>query len=98
MKASDRAIIFGVVIAALAIGFYVLVLAPKRDQASQLNKQIDDLQASISHEQQVADFADQARQQFPRYYGRLVVLGKAVPAQADTASTMVQLASLLPAG
>ena len=45
-------------------------------------------------EQQVADFAEQARREFPRYYGRLVVLGKAVPEQADTASMLVQLNSI----
>jgi Tfp pilus assembly protein PilO len=94
MRASERAIIFGVVLAALTIGFYVMVLGPKRDKASELSKQIDQLHASISHEQQVADFAEQARRQFPRYYGRLVVLGKAVPAQADTASMLVQLNSI----
>jgi|tagenome__1003787_1003787.scaffolds.fasta_scaffold20954846_3 Tfp pilus assembly protein PilO len=94
MKLGDRAIIFGVALAALAIGFYVLALAPKRDQANQLASQIDDLHASISQEQQVAQFAAQARRDFPRYYGRLVVLGKAVPAQADTSSMLVQLNSV----
>jgi Tfp pilus assembly protein PilO len=94
VKASDRAIILGVLVAALAIGFYLLVLGPKRDEASKLNKQIDDLHASILQQQQVADFAEQARKEFPRYYGRLVVLGKAVPAQADTASMLVQLSSI----
>ena len=94
MRASERAIVFGVVLAALAIGFYVLVLGPQRDKASELSKQVDDLHASISREQQVADFAEQARREFPRYYGRLVVLGKAVPEQADTASMLVQLNSI----
>jgi Tfp pilus assembly protein PilO len=94
MRASERTIVFGVVLAALAIGFYVLVLGPQRDKASELSKQVGDLHASISQEQQVADFADQARREFPRYYGRLVVLGKAVPEQADTASMLVQLNSI----
>ena len=94
MKASDKAIVFGVLVAALAIGFYLLLLAPKRQQASDLNGQIDQLHASISEKQQVASFAEQARKDFPRYYGRLVVLGKAVPQQADTASMLVQLNSI----
>ena len=29
--------------------------------------------------------------EFPKYYGRMVVLGKAVPGEADTASLLVQL-------
>jgi Tfp pilus assembly protein PilO len=94
MRASERAIIFCVAMAALAIAFYLLALGPKRDQANKLSSQIDDLHASISQQQQVADFAEQARKDFPRYYGRLVVLGKAVPEQADTASMLVQLNSI----
>ena len=70
------------------------MLGPQRDKASELSKQVDDLHASISREQQVADFAEQARREFPRYYGRLVVLGKAVPEEADTASMLVQLNSI----
>jgi Tfp pilus assembly protein PilO len=91
MKVSDKAIVFGVLVAALALGFYLLLLAPKRQQASDLNDQVDQLHSSISEQEQVASFAEQARKDFPRYYGRLVVLGKAVPQQADTASMLVQL-------
>ena len=91
MKASDKAVVFGVLVAALAIGFYLMVLSPKREKAGQLNDQIDQLHASISQQEQVASFAEQARRDFPRYYGRMVVLGKAVPEQADTASMLVQL-------
>jgi Tfp pilus assembly protein PilO len=94
MKLSDRGIIFGIALAGLTIAFYLLVLGPKRDQASELGSQIDDLNASISQQQQVADFAEQARREFPRYYGRVVLLGKAVPARADTASMLVQLNSV----
>jgi Tfp pilus assembly protein PilO len=82
MKASDRTILLSV------------LLSPKRQEASKLGDQIDSLQASVSQQQQVADFGEQARRQFPRYYGRLVVLGKAVPEQADTASMLVQLSSI----
>ncbi len=94
MKASDRTIILGVVVAGLAIAFYLLALGPKRDKASELSSQISDLHASISEAQQQASYGQQARQDFPRYYGRMVVLGKAVPAQSDTASMLVELNSI----
>jgi Tfp pilus assembly protein PilO len=94
MKVSDRAIVFGVLVVVLAIGFYLLLLAPKRQKASELNDQINQIHASISQQESVASYAEQARKEFPRYYGRLVVLGKAVPAQADTASMLVQLNSI----
>ena len=94
MKVSDKAIVFGVLVAALALGFYLMLLAPKRQKASDLNNQISQLHASISQQEQVASFAETARKDFPRYYGRLVVLGKAVPEQADTGSMLVQLNSI----
>ncbi len=94
MKLSDKGIVFGVVVGVLAIGFYLMLLAPKREKASELNDQISQLHASISQQEQVASFAEQARKEFPRYYGRLVVLGKAVPERADTASMLVQLNSI----
>jgi Tfp pilus assembly protein PilO len=94
MKVSDKAIVFGVLVAALAVGFYLVLLAPERQKASDLNDQIDQLHASISQQESVASYAEQARKDFPRYYGRLVVLGKAVPAQADTGSLLVQVSSI----
>jgi Tfp pilus assembly protein PilO len=94
MKGSDKAVVLGVVMAVVLIGFYVMVLSPKRDKASQLDKDVADLKSQVSKEQQVAQFGEQARQQFPVFYGRLVVLGKAVPAEADTASLLVQLSAI----
>jgi Tfp pilus assembly protein PilO len=94
MRANERMIFVGVAIVALAVGFYLLVLGPKRDKASELNAQIDQLNNSISQAEQQVSYGEQARQDFPKYYGRMVVLGKAVPAEADTASLLVQLNSI----
>lgn len=94
MKATDKTIVLGVGLLALVAAFYLLVLAPKREKAAELATEITNLQSSISEQEQVASFAEQARQDFPRYYSRLVVLGKAVPAQADTASLLVELNSI----
>jgi Tfp pilus assembly protein PilO len=94
MKASDKGILLGVLIAVVLIGFYVKVLSPKREKASKLSDDVTKLQSSIDQQKQVAAFAEDARQHFPVYYGRLVVLGKAVPDQADTASLLVQLNSV----
>jgi Tfp pilus assembly protein PilO len=94
MKASDKGIVFGVLVVGLAIAFYLMVIGPKRDKASELNDQISQLQGQISQQQQVVAFGESARKDFPKYYGRLVVLGKAVPAQSDTASMLVQLSSV----
>jgi hypothetical protein len=94
MRANERMIFVGVAVVALAIGFYLLVLGPKRDKAGELKDQINKLNASITATQQQATYGEQARKDFPKYYGRMVVLGKAVPAESDTASLLVQLNSL----
>ena len=91
MRSNERTIIVAVAVIALAAAFYLLVLGPKRDQASELTSQIDQLNGSISAAEQQASYGEQARQEFPKYYGRMVVLGKAVPGEADTASLLVQL-------
>jgi Tfp pilus assembly protein PilO len=94
MRVNERMIIAGVAIVALAVGFYLLVLAPKRNEAADLKEQVNTLNASISAAEQQASYGEQARKDFPKYYGRMVVLGKAVPAESDTASLLVQLNSL----
>lgn len=94
MKRTDRAILVSLLAAGLLAAFYFMVLSPKRDQASQLGDEISSLEASIAEQEQVAAFAEQARQDFPKFYGRMVVLGKAVPEGADSASLLVQLNSI----
>jgi Tfp pilus assembly protein PilO len=94
MKGSDKAIVLGVVVAIVLLGLYLKVLSPKRDQASSLKQDITELQSQIDQQKQTAAFAEDARRHFPTYYGRLVVLGKAVPADADTSSLLVELNSI----
>jgi Tfp pilus assembly protein PilO len=88
---SDRAILFVFPVLLLAIAFYLLVLAPKRQEAGTLAEENTALELQIDQQNQVADFAEGARQEFPRYYSRMIVLGKAVPESADSASMLVQL-------
>jgi Tfp pilus assembly protein PilO len=94
MRSNERMIFLGVAIVALTVGFYLLVLSPKREKASELKDQVNQLHASISAAEQQASYGEQARKEFPKYYGRMVILGKAVPAQSDTASLLVQLNTL----
>ena len=91
MKGNERAIISGAVVFVLALAFYMLVLSPKRAELSELDGQVTSLEASISEQEQLVSFGQQARKEFPRDYSQLIVLGKAVPEQADTASLLVEL-------
>ncbi|HEX7278071.1 MAG TPA: type 4a pilus biogenesis protein PilO [Solirubrobacterales bacterium] len=91
LSSSNKLIIVMVVIAVLAAGFWMLVLTPEREEADKLGKQVEKLEASLASHQAEAQQALEARDKFPRTYEELVVLGKAVPADDDTASLIVQL-------
>jgi Tfp pilus assembly protein PilO len=94
VKGSDKAVVLGVVMAVVLGAFYFMALSPKREKASTLKTEVSDLKAQVDQQRQAAAFGEAARKDFPAYYGRLVVMGKAVPDQADTASLMVELSAI----
>ncbi len=75
----------------LATAFWMLALSPKREEASKLGKEVSALESSLSQHQAEIAVSLEARHDFPVDYQRLVVLGKAVPGDEDTASLLVQL-------
>lgn len=75
----------------LAIAFWVLALGPKRQQASDLGTTVSNLKSSLANDRQEVAAALVARKGFAGDYGQLVVLGKAVPADDETASLLVEL-------
>jgi Tfp pilus assembly protein PilO len=91
MSSANRTIVAMLVVAALAAAFWILLLSPKREEASELATQIAEVQSSLALHQAEAAEAEEARRQFPADYRRLVVLGKAVPGDDDVASLLVQL-------
>lgn len=91
MTSTNRVIAAMLVVAVLGGAFWMLLLSPKREEASKLGTQVERLEASLAqHEAEVAE-AEAARKEFPAEYQRLVVLGKAVPGDDDIASFLVQL-------
>ncbi|HWO16305.1 MAG TPA: hypothetical protein VNM89_06285 [Solirubrobacterales bacterium] len=91
LSATNKMIVAMVGLALLCIAFWMAVLGPKRQEASDLGAQIGDLKASLAQHEQEAAAALAARESFPTDYQQLVVLGKAVPGDDDTASLLVQL-------
>lgn len=79
------------VVAGIATAFWMLALSPKREEASKLGKQVEQVEASLAQHEAEAATAEEAREDFPAAYRRLVVLGKAVPGDDDTASLLVQV-------
>lgn len=82
------------VAAVAAVGAYwMLVLTPKREEAAALNKQIAAKQAQLaSAEAEVASY-EQARTSYKANYSMVARLGKAVPADDDVRSLLVQINS-----
>lgn len=91
VTARNRIVLVALPLVALAIGFWVLVLAPKREEATALETRAADLRVQVDEQEQLVLAGEAAREDFPSAYRRLVVLGKAAPEEDDTSSLLVQL-------
>ena len=94
MKSLDRNVVIIVPLVALIAAFWLLVLSPKREEASKLDDEVAALEAEVAQAQQTVDLAEQAREGFPDDYQKVVTLGKAVPQDDDTASLITQLSAV----
>jgi Tfp pilus assembly protein PilO len=94
MRRTELNILLSVAVIGLIAVFWLVVMSPKRDEAASLKQDIDGLQSSLAQAQQDAAAGEQARADFAVNYRRLVVLGKAVPADGDQAGLLVQLQRL----
>lgn len=86
-----RLIVSILVVVGLAIGFWTLVISPKRSEADKLGQEIQQLSASVETARSEVATAAAAKQGFPDDYRQLVVLGQAAPAGDETASLLVEL-------
>ena len=91
MSASNRIIVAMLAVVALAVAFWMLLLSPKKEEVSRLDKQVTKQQEELSVHQAEVQQGLAAQEAFPKAYRDLVVLGKAAPADDDTASLIVQL-------
>jgi Tfp pilus assembly protein PilO len=94
VKRSDRMIVIALGLIGLLAAFWFLGVAPKREKLSELDQEISALEASVAEQEQVALAAEQAKADYERDYQRLVVLGKAIPGDDDSASLIDQTQSL----
>jgi len=94
MNSSNRLIVSILLVAGLAIGFWMLALGPKRDEANELASQSEQLKSALAEAQAKASEAAAARRAFPADYRQLVVLGQAVPASDETSSLLVELGTI----
>lgn len=90
-SANNKLIVAMIAVAAIAGAFWMLLLSPKREEASKLADEVTLAKESLSQHQSEVVMAEQARREFPVAYQQLVVLGKAVPGDDDTPSLLVQM-------
>lgn len=94
LKSSNGLVMAMLLIVGIGAAFWILALSPKREEAAKLERQVQQLEASVStHRAEVAQ-GEQAQRRFPAAYEKLVVLGKAVPGDDDTASLLVQISKI----
>ena len=91
MTRRDRIIIAVVLSLAAVIGTWLLVIQPKRNQASQLGKQVSAAESQLASEQALVAQAVAARNQFASSYTELARLGEAVPTDDNVPSLIYQL-------
>ena len=85
-------ILVAVLATAAAVGAYwFLLLAPKREEVKSLDAQVATQQVALEQAQQQLAGYEQARKSFKANYAKLARLGKAVPADDDVRSLLVQL-------
>jgi hypothetical protein len=91
LTSTNKTIVAALAVVVLAIAFWMLLLGPKRDEASKLGAEVEKAKASLTQHRAELAQAVEARKEFPVNYQQLVVLGKAVPGEDDTASLLVQV-------
>jgi Tfp pilus assembly protein PilO len=91
MNANNKVVVSSLAVVVLAIGFWMLLLSPKRSEVSKLDQQITQQEETLSIHRSEMERGLEAERAFPEQYQQLVVLGKAAPAEDDTASLLVQL-------
>jgi hypothetical protein len=94
LNESGKTVVAIVAIVVLAGAFWLVLLQPKRDKAGELSKQEAALSSEVAAAQASLITAEEAKQKFPAAYRQLVLLGKAVPVEAETPSLLVQLDGL----
>src|SRR3954452_10658567 len=94
MRRNELTIVLSLIVIGLIAAFWLVMLSPKRDQATSLKHDVDQLHSQLEQAQQAAAAGAQEQKSFPVDYRKLVVLGKAVPEDGDQASLLVQLQRL----
>jgi hypothetical protein len=89
----SKLLIPGVLAVAAAVAFWFLVISPKREEIAQLDTDIAAQESAALQSEQQAVLYAKAKGNYRKNYTTVVRLGKAVPADDDVRSLLVQLDS-----
>jgi hypothetical protein len=89
----DRIVLIVVVCVVAIAGSWLMVISPKRDQASKLGDKVKAAQAQLATERSQVAAGEAARSSFAGYYTELARLGEAVPADDNVPSLIYQIQS-----
>ena len=91
MSRRNSMLIAAVALVAAVGGYWMLVLSPKREEAAKLDQKITKQQAALASAKAEVDEYQTARGNYRANYSMIARLGKAVPADDDVRSLMVQI-------
>jgi len=94
LKSSSSAIVGVLVLVVLGVAFWMLAVSPKREEAAKLDREAAALETSLALHQGEVTQGEASRERFATDYQKLVVLGKAVPGDDDTASLLVEISRI----
>lgn len=89
----DKKILMAIVPLVVVLGYWFLLLAPKREAAASAEKTLVTEQMRLSEAEARATTVQAAKTSFARDYAAVVALGKAIPTSVDMPSLLVQLES-----
>ena len=93
MTRTNQLLLVLVVLTAAVSAFWVFALAPKREEAVRIGEQIAAKETELAETRRLVAIYEQARADYPANYATVARLGKAVPADDDVRSLMIQVAS-----
>ena len=89
----DRKIVLVIVPLLLIVGYWFLLLAPKRQEAADAGQSLAKAEKRLDRAEALVAQTERAKTTFAADYAQLVRLGKAIPSSVDMPSLIVQLDS-----
>ena len=87
----DKKILLILIPVIVVLGYWFLLLAPKREAASAAEATLQTEQSTLAEAEANANTVTAAKANFARDYAAVVALGKAIPSSVDMPSLLVQL-------